>query len=80
MFTAKDIVERFEFKPANDERVIAHEDVRASCIDLALTLNTIIPEGREKAIVLTKIQEVMFWANAAVAMGGSSVGNGKTRI
>lgn len=70
MFTTnKDLIKRFEFKKADPKRVLQHEDVRAVIIALAVDLNAMLPEGREKATTFTKLQEVMFWANAAVAMG-----------
>lgn len=69
MFTTnKDLIARFEYKRPDGDKVIKHEDVRASVISLATDLNAILPEGREKATAFTKLQEVMFWANAAVAL------------
>jgi hypothetical protein len=77
MFTTnKDLIKRFEYKKADPERLIKHEDVRAVVIALAVDLNAMLPEGREKASAFTKLQEVMFWANAAVAMHEPSVGKG----
>ena len=34
---------------------------------LAHHFNDVLPDGREKAVALTKIEEAMFWANASIA-------------
>lgn len=65
-----DIYNRFSFHPANTEdKKKAHEDVRNEFVTLALKItdDVRIPDGREKALVVTKLEEAMFWANAAVA-------------
>jgi hypothetical protein len=59
---------RFKFHPADTrEKQKSHEAVRAQCLELAISMDILIPDGREKALVMTKIEEVMFWANAAIA-------------
>lgn len=63
-----DIEHRFAFHAATtDEKRDAHTSVRQRCRQLADELNVLLPEGREKAVVITKLEEVMFWANAALA-------------
>lgn len=42
-------------------------DVRISCRDLARTIAKYCPEGRELSIARTKLEEVMYWANAGIS-------------
>jgi hypothetical protein len=53
--------------PPNQDTIDAHEEVRAECKVLAAILLDLVPDGREKSLALTKLEEVMFWANAGVA-------------
>jgi hypothetical protein len=67
----RDIANRFAFHPATtEEKRNEHGSVRNHCWDLATFLNGKLPEGREKALAITKLEEVMFWANAAIARQG----------
>lgn len=64
----KDIENRFAFHAAPDEeKRNEHTAVRTACKQLAAKLNKSLPEGREKSLAVTKIEEAMFWANAALA-------------
>lgn len=68
MATPEDLANRFSFHPAStQEKRDAHEFIRDECLSLANALNSHVPDGREKALVMTKLEEVMFWANAAIA-------------
>lgn len=63
-----ELINRFEFHPADtDSKQLAHERVRAVCRGVALHLNDMLPEGREKSLVMTKLEEAMMWANASIA-------------
>jgi hypothetical protein len=65
---AADVIRRFTFHPADtDERHQAHEDIRSGCLDLALMLHNELPAGAEKQSAMFRLEEVMFWANAAIA-------------
>jgi len=64
----EDIEHRFAFHPASrQEKRDEHTSDRQSCRQLADHLNELLPEGREKALAVTKLEEVMFWSNAAIA-------------
>jgi hypothetical protein len=63
-----ELINRFRFHPAKDELTKkSHEWVRNACLELAAGLNSAVPDGREKALALTKLEEVMMWANAGIA-------------
>ena len=63
-----DLENRFQFHPANSEAARdAHQGVREACHSCASVLVQNTPKGREQSLAITKIEEAMFWANAAVA-------------
>ena len=64
----KDIENRFRYHPPTTElRKEAHENTRIACWGLAQLLNESLPEGREKSLAITHLEETMFWSNAAIA-------------
>lgn len=62
-----DLTNRFRFHKATDKTGPQHALIRVKCYELATELNDFLPEGREKSVALTKLEEVMFWSNAAIA-------------
>ena len=52
-------------KGAQAERYGALRDFGLS---LAMFIAKVCPDSREKAVALTKLQEVIMWANAAIAI------------
>lgn len=63
-----ELAHRFAYHaPKDEETVRRHEGVRALTGDLATYFESRLPAGREKALAITKLEEAMFWANAAIA-------------
>ncbi len=62
-----DIDNRFVYHAPDAIKVEKHEFIRRDIGTLAARLNETLPEGREKSLAITHLEEVMFWANAAIA-------------
>lgn len=68
LMDAKDITNRFTYHPPRTEaRRVAHEWVRDQFEELAHLINAKVPDGREKSLAITKLEEAMFWSNAGIA-------------
>jgi hypothetical protein len=66
----KDIDNRFAFHAATKVTGPMHDKARNDCRLLANKIDKLLPESREKSIALGRLEEVMFWVNAAIARGG----------
>jgi len=53
--------------PQNEQEIRQHELVRETVFTCAEDLFKLCPVSRELSIVLTKLEEAMFWANASLA-------------
>lgn len=59
---------RFQLhSPSSPEVIAAHEEVRAEFARLADRLNTLLPDGREKSMVMTALDDGCMYANACIA-------------
>lgn len=67
----QELANRFAYHPPKTPEVgEAHSAVRTACFELAAKIVALTPEGREKSLAITKIEEAMMWANAAIARQG----------
>ncbi|MBM4469945.1 hypothetical protein GS982_20370 [Rhodococcus hoagii] len=62
-----DLARRFDYHRPGPEQVQAHEAIREAFRLVADYVDARVPEGREKATAMTKIEEAMFWSNAGIA-------------
>lgn len=69
--TMDELAHRFQFHPADsNNKKLAHETVRDVCLDAASKIVELTgAQSREQATAVTKLEEAMFWANAAIARG-----------
>jgi hypothetical protein len=63
-----EIEKRFRHHPPRSQQDgQAHESAREAFRQLAHEMNETLPDGREKSLVLTALEEGLMWANAALA-------------
>ena len=62
-----DITRRFTYHPPKDRQAERYREIRAAGLDLAELLTAECPQSRELSLALTKLEEAVMWANAAIA-------------
>ena len=65
--TTEEILTRFTYHSPKGEQPIKYEAIREEARELAELINDVCPESREKSLAITKLEEAVMWANAAVA-------------
>lgn len=64
---AMDLLTRFMYHAPKGDQSALYEKVRGDAHQLAVDLNSLCPDSRELSLAITKLEEVVFWANAAIA-------------
>ena len=67
MITRLEIETRFKHHPPSGDQAERYERIRAEALSLAVTINELVPESREKALALTHLEQAVMFANAAIA-------------
>lgn len=62
-----EILSRFGYHKGTETTMPIHRSVRSHFIQLATTLDDILPSGRAKSLAFTALEEAEMWANKAVA-------------
>lgn len=63
-----DLIKVFRFHPVKDGQAKKYEALREKGLELAILVNELCPDSREKSISITKLQEVVMFANASIAI------------
>jgi len=67
MHNPAELRNRFEYHKPDGLKIKTHEMIREDVWRLADSWDRLIPECREQSLAITKLEEAMFWANAAIA-------------
>ncbi|HBC94463.1 MAG TPA: hypothetical protein DCZ10_16575 [Pelotomaculum sp.] len=59
--------QNFTYHPPKPGQPEKYEHLRDKAKRLAFMIDGFCPESREKSIALTKLEEAVMWANAAIA-------------
>ena len=62
-----EVVDRFTYHPPDENAILAHQKIRQAGLALALLLMEEVPGSKERSSAMTHLEEVVFWANAAIA-------------
>jgi hypothetical protein len=65
----KRLLEVFTYHAPKGDQVQRYAALRAEAYSLACQIAELTPPGRERALALTKLEEAVFFANAAIARG-----------
>jgi hypothetical protein len=66
-WSREELNKRFDYHAPTGNEGDTHEWVRARLKETASAMLTMLPDGRELSLVVTHLEEAMFWANAALA-------------
>lgn len=61
------LAHRFIYHPPNEKQIEKYKTIREQCACLAADLEMLCPESRELSLAITKLEEVVYWANASIA-------------
>ncbi|OLA37502.1 Acb2/Tad1 domain-containing protein [Phascolarctobacterium succinatutens] len=62
---------RLDSKPVDELQLKRIQDLNVAAKYLEYRINELCPKGRERKIALQKLEEVMMWANKAIAFEGA---------
>lgn len=62
----QEIRHRFTYHAPHDQQIPMFQELRDGAHDLATALNRMTVDSREKSVAITKLEEFVMWANAAI--------------
>lgn len=60
------IEKNFTYHPPKGDQPQKYETIRTEALNLAKFVNDLCPDSREKSLAMTKLEEVVMWANASI--------------
>ena len=57
----------FTYHATKGDQCERYQAIREKAKEFAYLITEKCPDSREKSVAMTKLEEVMFWANAAIA-------------
>jgi len=57
----------FTYHPPDAEQTLKYEQLRKAGLELACTINALVPDSQEKWQAIFQLRDVIMWANAGVA-------------
>jgi hypothetical protein len=64
------IEKAFTYHPPKEGQPEKYEAIRSEAKLLAVIIDGLAPDSREKSLAMTKLEECVMWANASIARNG----------
>jgi len=61
------IENNFKYHPPKGNQQERYVTIRNEAKDLAISIDALCPDSREKSLAMTKLEEAVMWANASIA-------------
>ena len=58
----------FTYHAPKGDQTERYQNLRATAKSMALDIERLCPDSREKSLAITKVQEASMWANASIAI------------
>jgi hypothetical protein len=65
--TPDELVNRFRYHAPKEGQPERYVQIRNTALDMANLILELCPGSRERSLAVTSLEEVVFWANAAIA-------------
>lgn len=66
--TTAELIERnFTYHAPKTDQPIRYERIRSLAKSMAVLIDDLCPNSREKSLAMTKLEECVMWANASIA-------------
>lgn len=65
----EELVKRFTYHAPKSDQPVRYQALRNGGLELARKITAMSPPGRDQSLALTKLDEAIMWANAAIARG-----------
>jgi len=63
----RDLDNIYTYHAPKNEQIVCYQAIRDKAREFAELLQEACPESREQSLALTKLEEVVMWANASIA-------------
>ena len=63
----EELVKKFTYHQPHGDQPERYEQIRDSARVLAILVENLCPESRERSLAITKLEESVMWANASIA-------------
>lgn len=63
----EELEKRFTYHSPTEKQQAIYPKIRAKAKELAYFIENYVPNGREKSLALTKLEETVMWANAGIS-------------